>query len=239
MAHAHEGVSLPNADLVSLTSALAHAAEHAGEEERGAVVVASTNHAFRDELLDALVPSLKVEVFRIGMDIEIPARHALSDEAAVRTGQDRLLNAIGAFDRVKQACCIVSAGTAMTVDFVDGHGVFQGGAILPGVRMWLRSMHEHTSALPMVEPRRPDSAHFGTGTEQAILHGMFHGVRGAVRALVERYAEGYGAYPKIIATGGDAKFLFEEDELIELIDPDLTLRGIAVATRSILAGDDE
>ncbi len=235
--HAHEGVSLPNADVVSLARALAHAAEHVAEEERSAAVVASTNHRFRDELLDALIPSLKSEVFRLGEDLVIPARHALSDDAAARTGQDRMLNALGAFDRAAQACCVVSAGTAMTVDFVDGHGVFQGGAILPGVRMWLRSMHEHTSALPAVEPRRPDGSHFGNGTEQAMLHGMFHGMRGAVRAMVERYADGYGAYPKVMATGGDARFLFEDDELIELIDPDLTLRGIAVATRGILAED--
>jgi len=235
--HTHEGVSLPNADMVSLTRALAHAAQHLDDDERTAVVIASTNHRFRDELLDALIPTLSHELYRVGTDLEVPIRHALSDTAAEKTGQDRVLNALAAFERAGQACAVVSAGTAMTVDFVDGQGVFQGGAILPGVRMWLASMHDHTSALPSVEPRRPDDLAFGADTVQAMLHGVFHGLRGAVRGLVERYAESYGAYPKVIATGGDAAFLFEGDDLIELIDPDLTLRGIASATREILKSD--
>lgn len=236
--HTHEGVSLPNADLVSLTKALAHAAQHLDDDERTAVVIASTNHPFRDELLDALIPTLSHEVYRVGTDLEVPIRHALSAAAAEKTGQDRFLNALAAFERAGQACAVVSAGTAMTVDFVDGHAVFHGGAILPGARMWLNAMHDHTSALPSVELKRPDDRAFGADTAQAMLHGVFHGLRGAVRALVERYAESYGAYPKVIATGGDAPFLFEGDDLIELIDPDLTLRGIAAATREIL-NDDE
>lgn len=232
--HHHEGVSLPNADLVSLAAALQHASEHLEGHDRTAVVFASTNHAFRDELYDALTPTLKHEAYRLGIDLEIPVRHALSDEAALKTGQDRLLNAAAAFERTRQASVVVSAGTAMTVDFVDGEGVFQGGAILPGLRMWLRSMHDGTSALPLVEPARPDEHPFGRDTHQAMLHGAFHGFRGAVRAITERYAESYGAYPRVVATGGDAKFLFESDEFIEMIEPDLTLEGIALACREAL-----
>jgi type III pantothenate kinase len=235
--HEHEGVSLPNADLVGLTRALVHAGHHLEDDERTAVVVASTNHRFRDELLDALSSSMKHEVYRVGVDVQVPIVHALSDEAAEKTGQDRLLNALAAFEIAGGACAVVSAGTAMTVDFVDGAGTFQGGAILPGARMWLRSMHEHTSALPSVEPGRPDADAFGRDTKQAMLHGLYHGMRGAVRGLVERYAEAYAAYPRVIATGGDAMFLFEGDDLIERIDPDLTLKGIADATRGILEGE--
>ena len=38
-----------------------------------------------------------------------------------------------------------------------------------------------------------------------------------------------GEWPDIIATGGDAKMLFEGWELIHAIAPDLTLYGIALA----------
>ena len=47
----------------------------------------------------------------------------------------------------------------------------------------------------------------GRSTGQAMLNGVFHGIRGAVQRLVERYAESYGAYPMVIATGGDAEAL--------------------------------
>jgi hypothetical protein len=72
---------------------------------------------------------------------------------------------------------------------------------------------------------------------------MLVGVRGAARGLahelIDRYAEFYGAYPQIVATGGDARALFEGDEVIEHIVPDLTLLGIQAACAIQLGGDVE
>jgi hypothetical protein len=60
-----------------------------------------------------------------------------------------------------------------------------------------------------------------------------------VQRLVEQYAEAYGAFPMVIATGGDAPVLFEKDELIDRIVPDLTLFGIAAAARHALSEGDQ
>ena len=67
------------------------------------------------------------------------------------------------------------------------------------------------------------------------LQGVYHGIRGMVQRLVEQYAEHYGAFPTVIATGGDAQVLFGNDELVERIVPELTLMGIAAAARYALA----
>jgi len=139
---------------------------------------------------------------------------------------------------------VVDAGTAVTVDFVDGQGVFHGGAIAPGARMQLDALHERTASLPQIEFRRPDPAEtFGRNTAEAMLHGVFDGLRGLVWRLVEQYSERYGAFPLVVATGGDAQTLFGDDELVNRIVPELTLQGIAVAARTALAdvsedGDD-
>ena len=129
------------------------------------------------------------------------------------------------------ACIVVDAGTAVTVDFIDGEGVFHGGAIAPGASMQLAALHERTAALPRVAFAQPDDVPFGRNTAEAMLQGVYHGLRGLVWRLVERYAEGYGAFPPVIATGGDAVTLFSDDELIDRIVPELTLQGIAVAVR--------
>ena len=70
---------------------------------------------------------------------------------------------------------------------------------------------------------------FGESTQEAIRHGIYHGIRGMVKELVENYATELGNWPDVIATGGDAAALFTEWELIHAIAPDLTLYGIALA----------
>lgn len=199
------------------------------DDSDAVIVIASVNDPVADPLASALIDQLGVSVYRIGSDIPVPIGEMLDPETL--TGVDRLLNAAAAYDRLKQACIIVDAGTAVTVDFVDGAGVFHGGAIAPGARMQLQSLHEHTAALPAIEFRKPESSAFGRNTSQAMLQGVYHGIRGLVWRLVEQYAEAYGAFPMVIATGGDAATIFENDELVNRIVPDLTLLGIEVATR--------
>lgn len=191
-----------------------------------AIVVSSVNRPLSDAIADKLAGE---NVLRFGVDLDIRMNHGLDDDSTV--GQDRLLNALGAFARAEQACIVIDAGTAVTVDFVDGVGAFQGGVIAPGLAMMLKSLHEHTSALPLVEVAKPDPARgvFGKDTRHAMVLGAIGSAQGLVRLMIERYAEAYGAYPQIVATGGDAALLFENDELVEHVIPDLQLMGIREA----------
>lgn len=166
--------------------------------------------------------------------VPVPIEDALEDRGTV--GQDRLLCALGAWWRTRQACIVIDAGTAITVDFVDGAGVFQGGAIAPGVRMMLQAMHEHTAALPEADLKTdlpPADVPFGKTTRKAMALGAASSARGLARLLIDRYAEFYEAYPTVIATGGDAPILFEEDPLIERIVPDLQLVGMLAAVERL------
>ncbi len=205
----------------------------------GAVAIASVNPPASAAIRAALDAALggAIGVYTLGVDIPVILPHTLGEQHT--TGQDRMLNALAAFDMMREACAVIDAGTAVTVDFVDGAGVFQGGAIAPGARMQLNSLHSGTATLPEVDLAAPDPAEvYAKTTRQAMLHGVYFGVRGMVRLLVERYAESFGAYPRVIATGGDAPLIFDGDEFIERIVPDLTLRGIGVAVRAATEEDE-
>lgn len=198
------------------------------------VVISGVNPHLTEAIeteLERDAEGIRAGIYLIGRDVQIPIRHNV--QSPERVGHDRLLNALGAFARSKQACVVIDAGTAVTIDFVDGEGVFQGGAILPGLSMMLRSLHEGTAALPEVAftPVGADRP-FGKVTEEAMRLGVMAAVLGAVRELLDRYAEAYGGYPRVIATGGDAPVLFEQGEsVVEHIVPDLQLIGIHEACR--------
>jgi type III pantothenate kinase len=227
---------LPDAELAAIVECVKIWWREIAEAEHASIVIASVCNVTADRIASAIEDQLSVSIYRIGDDLPAPIGRQLDPETI--TGVDRLLNAAAAYDTVRQACIVVDAGTAVTVDFVDGEGVFHGGAIAPGAAMQLKSLNEHTEDLPEISFQRPNVRTFGRSTSQAMLNGVFHGIRGMVWKLVEQYAERYGAFPMVIATGGDAPLLFERDELIDRIVPDLTLLGIAAAARYALAGDD-
>jgi len=203
-------------------------------ESGGIVALASVNDPLAVDLHGDLAKHAQ-HVVRVGRDIPIPLTHSLDDASTL--GHDRALCALAAYSRAQQACIVVDAGTATTVDFVDGEGVFHGGVIAPGPRLMLQALHEHTAALPDVPFGAPDTGDtpFGKSTRDAMLKGARAAVIGLVHHLAQQYSEFYEAYPQIIATGGDAPAIFENDDVVEHIVPDLQLVGIHAAWIQFLA----
>lgn len=234
----HSRQSFPNDQVEQIAE---YAKSLAGQAPREpALVIATVNPPAADKIQARVEATLGGEVYRVGRDLEIPILHSLDDPTTV--GQDRLLNALGAFARFGQACVIIDAGTAITVDLIDGEGNFHGGAIAPGLNMMLRAMHQQTAALPEMTYENPDPARGVLGKDTR--HAMILGVRGAAvglaHLLIDQYAEFYGGYPRVVATGGDAAALFEKDELIEHVIPELQLLGVAeLCKRSLTEADEE
>jgi type III pantothenate kinase len=103
--------------------------------------------------------------------------------------------------------------------------------------MMIQCMHAHTAQLPEVELAKPEEP-IGHNTAEAMRCGVFYGLRGMARELLEQYAEVAGAFPIVVATGGDAPLIFGEWELVDRVVPDLTLMGIAVTYQAMAAGEE-
>ncbi len=226
-----ETAAFENQKNAKISDAVDHAFSPLREKPNTAVLLASVNDKAADPLIELLQKHLQRDVQRVERDINIPIGRQLDREALV--GEDRLLNAAAAYDVLKQACVVVDAGTAITVDFIDGAGTFHGGAIAPGAQMMLDALNARTAQLPEVELARPDAA-IGHNTIEAMKAGVFHGIRGMIRELVEQFAEQVGQYPLVIVTGGDGNLLFRDYDLVDRVVPDLTLMGLHVTMRTAL-----
>jgi type III pantothenate kinase len=146
-------------------------------------------------------------------------------------GVDRLLDAVAA-NRLREPgrpAVVVDVGSAITVDLVSAEGAFLGGAILPGIAMSARALHEFTDLLPeidMAELEGPPPA-LGTATEPAMLSGLFWGAVGGIRELIEQLSR--DAPPQVFLTGGAGPAVAGLLGPCGRYVPHLTLAGIAVA----------
>ncbi|MEX2138569.1 MAG: type III pantothenate kinase [Pirellulales bacterium] len=155
-----------------------------------------------------------------------------------RVGIDRLLGAVAA-NQVRaagRAAVVVGVGTAITVDLVSPAGAFLGGAILPGIGISARAMHDFTDRLPLVtmeELADPPPA-LGTSTIEAMRSGLYWGALGAMKELIARLAGSKGALAspsesrEIFLTGGAAPVVAQFLDPGAKLIPHLVLGGIAL-----------
>lgn len=163
------------------------------------------------------------------VDIEVALAHP------DMVGIDRLLDAAAAnaLRTPGRPAVVVDVGTAITVDFLDASGVFQGGAILPGIAMSALALHEFTDLLPrlemneLLEPPEP----VGRDTVAAMRSGLFWGALGAVVELSRRMADASAAEPEIYLTGGAGRQVAPLLGKTAKYVPELTLGGIVLTAR--------
>jgi type III pantothenate kinase len=205
---------------------LGQAWERIASTDSPTVAAASVNPKV-DAVLDELIEKVAGQQIQwVGKALELPI--PVKTESPERTGVDRVLNVAAAYEQMGKACVVVDAGTAITVDVCNDQGEFLGGAIAPGTAMMLDALHEKTAALPRVSLAKPEKP-VANSTEESIREGVYLAARGLVKEFTETCALELGAWPDIIATGGDAELLFGGWELIHAVAPDLTLYGIALA----------
>ncbi|MFQ5493870.1 MAG: type III pantothenate kinase [Phycisphaerae bacterium] len=215
------------------------AADHAAfEEAYAAHIEATPGGAPAATVIGSVVPDVLTRVeahvashqeknaLVVGDHIPLPIDVGVDDAGAI--GVDRVCAAATAFDQLKTGCTVVDFGTAVTVDLVDDSGTLCGGAILPGIVMQLRALHDFTAALPQVEPGLPEGP-FGHNTAEAMQIGVIRGLTGAVRALVEGYAASLKRWPQVIATGGDLGLMAPHCDFLDTLVDHLALRGVALA----------
>lgn len=156
-----------------------------------------------------------------------------------KVGIDRLLNGVAAnaWRPADEGAVVVDSGTATTVDRISPAGAFEGGAILPGLELAGRALHEYTALLPLIAPEElvrgeADPAALGKNTQDAIRSGVYWGQIGAIRELVRRLTP-VGTRLNLLVTGGAAQLLAThlQDLGHVCVEEHLPLKGLWLVER--------
>jgi type III pantothenate kinase len=118
-----------------------------------------------------------------------------------RLGVDRWCALIGARVRTREACLVVMAGTATTIDTLDADGNFRGGLILPGSDLMRRALARDTAGLPLAEGNWSAAPRC---TEDAIVSGAIEAQAGAIERAFARLASSEAV---CLISGGNADVL--------------------------------
>jgi type III pantothenate kinase len=119
-----------------------------------------------------------------------------------------------------------------------------GGAIAPGLELGLEALAARTAKLPRIELSTPDRS-IGKDTVSAMRSGTVFGYQALASGLLARVraelAEASGVTPAevhAILTGGLSAAPWATGvEGADVIDPDLTLKGLAIVHAEVAGGE--
>ncbi len=140
-------------------------------------------------------------------------------------GADRIVNAVAAIHEYGSPLIIVDFGTATTYCYINEEKQYLGGAIAPGINISTEALYSRAAKLPRIEIARPDHI-VGKNTVAAMQSGILYGYVGQVEGIVKRMKEQSKERPMVIATGGLANLIAHESNVIDVVDPLLTLKGL-------------
>ena len=140
-------------------------------------------------------------------------------------GADLIVSAVAARQMYGAPVIVIGFGTATTFAAVSAQGDFVGVAIAPGVGTGAEALFRFAAQLPQVELVKPPHA-IGKNTIHSMRSGLIFGFAGLVEGLVQRMRAELGGQARVIATGGLAELIAAETDVIEVVEPDLTLIGL-------------
>ncbi len=156
----------------------------------------------------------------------------LNLEKPSQVGADRIVNALGAYTQYQTSCLIIDSGTATTFCYVTAEGVYEGGAIFPGMKIASKALELYTAKIPLITVK-PVEGLLGKSTKQSVQIGLYWGYIHMINGMIASYKNSDPSLT-VIGTGNGLDIL--KDRLaLDMFDPLLILKGLAICAEHPLA----
>ena len=182
------------------------------------VGVSSVQDKKNNERIQKILKFLNVPVTFAKVHAEYAGLRCAYEDTS-KFGIDRWLQMLAVVNNPAQKYCVISCGTALTIDLTDGLQHL-GGYILPNLYLQRDSLIQNTKGIKIPDATF-DELSPGRNTIDAVHHGILLSLVSTIEKVLQKYPS------QLILTGGDAslfaKYLAQYQPVIE---PDLLLKGL-------------
>ncbi|ABX40811.1 type III pantothenate kinase [Lachnoclostridium phytofermentans] len=188
------------------------------------VIIASVVPAIMYSLTSAIIKYLGITPLIVGAGTKTGIKVLTAN--AKEVGADRIVDLVAAYEEYGGPVFVIDFGTATTYDLVTEDGKFTAGITSPGIRISANALWNDTAKLPEIEILKPDSI-LAKDTVSSMQAGLVYGNIGATEYIIKKVKEEskLGSL-KVVATGGLGKIIADATDMIDIYDPNLTLKGL-------------
>ncbi len=185
------------------------------------IIISNTNKDNHEWMIQ--LKNLNINLLELNSNTHLPFKSLYQTPTTL--GSDRIAAVAGAqFLYPQKNVLIFDAGTALTIDFIDKNGVYQGGNISPGIDMRFKALHQFTGKLPLVE--KSDTHYLlGNSTLMAIHNGVINGIVFEIENYIQQIKAQFSEIITVL-TGGDAQYLANKLKSTIFVEENLVLIGL-------------
>jgi len=175
--------------------------------------------------IEGLADFLNNNFFHIKLSYKTKLPIIINYNSPETLGVDRMALAVAGHSASSDnGCLVIDMGSCITYDFITSEGVYEGGAISPGLSMRFKAMHNFTESLPLVSFRESQSI-IGKSTEMSLVNGVVHGITAEIDSYIDRLINDVGNI-SIFISGGDQGYFVNKLKNSIFADQKILLRGL-------------
>jgi type III pantothenate kinase len=195
------------------------------------IVISSVFPKITKKLLQSIPSKKGQNMWVVGQNIPIKIIHKYNNYNEL--GCDRKVNIYGASRMYSLPMLIIDYGTAITLDYLDAKGVFQGGMIIPGPETAFRALSQRAALLPksLRFPKKTKSF-LGRSARECMESGILEGYGAMTDELILRFQKRYGKNLRVLATGGFAEIIRPYTKRINTIDSKHSIKSLLALWRN-------
>lgn len=194
------------------------------EEDIDGCIVSSVVPNIMHSLMSGIVKYVYDKPMIVGAGIKTGIK--IVTENPKEIGPDRIVDAVGAYEKYGGPVLVLDFGTATTYDLVTANGEFAAGITAPGIRISAKALWEDTAKLPEIEIKKPKSI-LAQETISSMQAGLVYGQIGQTEYIISQVKKEAGLDEmRVVATGGLGRIVADETDAIDVYDSTLTLDGL-------------